>query len=379
MNIMSTIKNDVVMYFKDCEKETDDNLLTIIKDDISKYLGVYVANQSDLGFRLTKIVSNNSAKIYEDESLLRKELVECKISEMDIYKVLIMTKVTGFHKFLEEKDEISQIDLDVYIQNALKETNLNRQEVLRLCADIFNSLNGVFAYNQSRNNYVDKALKGKSYVIPNSTYIQALRNFDLDFKNKYQNNGYGCAYTKQEYESLKPLVGAKIPKAQYYMGYSLLNSQESIENNQYAIELLNEAFEGGELYAALTLGDFYYDQGIKYWQLAYDFYTAYGVPSLSKERKYRMKDILYKETYNRKILLYSLILLIVIGIFTFVAPGSNVYATHYVIGTITFIIDVITFVFGCMSFREYRYQEYLFIPTVMVISWFVYMSVRIIM
>ena len=141
------------------------NYIADIVEDLKRYSGNYVKPVSKLGSSLEILVKKHSSHIYFDEKLLQSSLNELGVLDFDIYKVCIMTKVTGFRELLERDKRTGQSDIDRFVRNAIEETGLTRTTILGLTCDIASSVNIAFKWTGD-NLKIDDDFGKKSYVIP---------------------------------------------------------------------------------------------------------------------------------------------------------------------------------------------------------------------
>ena len=75
--------------------------LASLQKDVAEYIGIYSTPVSDLGSILSTLVAKHSCKVYFDDDMLQSALHELGTTPSDIYKVCLMTKVTGFRDLME--------------------------------------------------------------------------------------------------------------------------------------------------------------------------------------------------------------------------------------------------------------------------------------
>lgn len=348
------------------------NSLASIQQDVAEYVGFYSAPVSDLGSILRSLVAKHSCKVYFDDKQLQSSLHELGAAPSDIYKVCLMTKVTGFRDLMECDSRTQQIDLDRFVQNAVEETGFNRTTVMGLTSDI--ALSADIACNCNTNHFATrKLLTETAFVVPASLYESEIKEFKEAFeKSAFKDKDV----TKLDFGKLQPLVAAGIPKAKFYLGYCLLNGIQFEADNVRAISLLQEAADAGDTQAAATLGDYYYDNGVSDWSKAYEYYTGFGSLALSKKRKDAIVNIVNQKKFNRIMIGLSIALFIAIVASLILAPGAPLYAAHRITGCIFTLLSFAILIMAILHHRIKPYDTMYFVPVGMFTMWFFYMVVR---
>lgn len=349
------------------------NLFASIQQDVAEYVGIYSSPASDLGSILSTLVVKHSRKVYFDDNLLQSALHELGAAPSDIYKVCLMTKVTGFRDLMECDLRTQQIDLDRYVQNAVEETGFNRTTIMKLTSDIALSVD--IAYNCKEEHFTtQKLLTETAFVVPASLYESEISAFKESFeKSAFRDKDI----SKLDFSKLQPLVAAGIPKAKFYLGYCLLYGIQFEVDDVRAINLLQEAADAGDTQAAATLGDYYYNKGANDWGKAYEYYTGFGSLALNKKRKSAIVSILNQKRFNRTMIGLSIIFFISIVITLILAPGAPLYAAHRVIGTIFTVLSFAILFLAILHHRIKPYDTLYYVPVGMFTMWFFHMSVRL--
>lgn len=353
------------------------NYIASIVEDLKRYSGNYVKPVSKLESSLKTLVEKYSSNIYFDEKLLQSSLNELGVLSSDIYKVCIMTKVTGFRELLECDLRTEQSDIDRFVRNAIEETGLTRSAILGLTCNIAVSVNIAFEWT-GENFKINDVLKEKAYVIPISFYEDELKKLDFT-------EGENMQLKDSDIDVLQSLAEAGIPKAKFILGYYILSGTKSEESSEYAKEMLTEAAEEGFMQANMILGDYYFDQGYESisdnaWRKAYEYYTGYGTQALNEKRQNAVANILNQRKVNK----FTLILSIIFGIITvclfLYSPGAPVYNTYVIFKWIGIVLSVFIIIFAILRYKYYDYDELnrlKIVPAALFTVWFVYTLIRI--
>ncbi len=372
--------------------------LSSIKQDIAEYVGVYSDSISDLGIILKKLTGKHTESIYFDDSNLQSEMHKLGADPSDIYRVCLMTKVSGFRDLISNDIRTQQVDLDRFVQNAVDETGFDRMTVMKLVGDIALSVGIAYSYN-SRLFTSNKSPDEIAYIVPIKLYEAELETFkeafdaivgadlcdnDLDEvndldpndNNDFDSESQSSSKITLDFNRIQILVAAGVPKAKYYLGYCLLNGVQIEENIPLALRLLKEAADAGDGEAAGALGDYYFNKGVDSWEKSYEYYTGFGAIALNDERKKSMISIFNQKRFNRRLINSCFVLLAVLLATVIIAPGSPMYASHIVFGTISILLDIAIITLGILHYRVKPYDTLYFIPVGMFIVWTIYMAIR---
>lgn len=343
-----------------------------ISENVKAYLGLYAAPANELTEILTTVVDKNPSDIYLQPDKLKNAMAQSGANLMQITKVMLMTQVSGFRELLDLDVRMQQTDLDRYVQNAVKETCFNRAQVLEITSAISMSLG--IPFDIDADDLVQKqGYNEKAYVIPVSNYEKELNEI---CDGKYTSPQ--TSYTSDEMMKLEALALTGIPRAKYLLGYCLINNENFESSSPVGIQMLEEAAADGDSLAASALGDYYYSQASSdSWQKAYNYYTGYGRSALSKKRKDAITDIINHKTFNRKILMSSVFLVLCFLISLIIAPAASLFAAHKIFGFFCFAGSVAIIIVATLHHRTYLYDSLYYVPTGIFIFWFLYMAVRI--
>lgn len=344
-----------------------------IAESIKDYLGAYTASSGDLSALLSSVVSKYTSGVYFDETKLRSAMQEFGATNNQVLKICIMTNVNGFRELLEKDARVQQVDLDRYVQNAIKETGFNHAMTLELISAIAVSAGIAFDYMADICQRAVTAEK-RAYVVPAGVYEGELKRFEIAFsKGDYEN------IPPQELTRLETLAAVGIPKAKYYLGYCLLKNEQYEKNSPFGLQILEEAAAEGDSSAAGALGDYHYEQGsANSWSRAYEYYTGYGAVALNKSRRDALASIVNEKIYNRKMIIASVFLAIIMLATLVIAPGINIYAAHRIAGTICFLGSVVLVVASALHYKVRPYDSIYWVPCLMFVVWFLYIAIRLI-
>lgn len=348
-------------------------MLENVKQDIEEYIGVYRTVESDLELMLLGFVSKYGQWAYLQNSNLLERLKGEGLSEKDILKICLMTKVNGFKELLSKNEKLQQADLDRFVRNAVEETGFNRSVVMELTRAIMKSIGSVC--DISKLDIEENTVNETAYVIPRSVYIVELNRFEQDFR-KFQTGEKKIS--ELNFARLEPLVAAGISKAKYYLGMCYLLLDAEYVDQEKACRLLKEAADAGDIEAAAALGDYYYKKdGSEFWSAAYDYYTGYGALALNKARRDAVTAIMNHKKFNLKMLLVSTALFIFLFALYIIAPASESFHAHYIWGAFCVILEVILLIAAWLHYKIKPYDNVLYVPFLMFIVWFCYMLIRL--
>ena len=280
-----------------------------LKSEAYSLIGGQMRTCSPLGAILSAIVMQESKNILYDRRELHNLMIKNGASEPEALCTCLMTEVTGFSQLLTCDARALQVDLERYIQNAIVETGLTREKILKLTADIVTSV-GISgecfpAQKGEKLESVGKLPIGMPFLGIEST----LQAFNQEFKRalKKKADKIEEEILGLDYRGLEPLVEMGIPQAKFFVGFCMLASGEITDSFVKGLKLLHEAAEVGNSDAAGALGDYYFQKGgTADWNKAYEFYTGYGAVALTGERRKRVTAILNQKVYNKKTLWLSL-------------------------------------------------------------------------
>ncbi len=346
--------------------------LNPIMNNVKEYIGVYQTAENDYEPILSATVGKYSANVYKDPKQLNDAMREFGATEAQATKVYLMTLVKGFREILEIDGRIQQVDIDRYIQNAVRETAFNITQILELTSAIFASL-GIDSLSDS-SKVLDSENGRCGFVVPMSVYEEELKVVE----RKIAQTGVE-SLIPNELARLETLAMAGIPRAKFYLGYCLLKNDEFEKNSLLGLRYLEEAAAEGDSYAAGALGDYYYEQGDSdSWSQAFSYYTGNGALALNKTRKFRIADILNYRKFNFTTIAASILLALAMLATVIIAPANTMFAAHRVWGCILFILVVVIVVVSILHHRQKPYDNLLWVPSSIFIIWTLYFLIRII-
>lgn len=345
-----------------------------VKYNALEYIGVYKTPESDLVSILTSVTEQHGPEIFFDPEALRTAMQSAGATQAEVYRVCLMTQVTGFHELVDQDSRTVQAGLDRYIQNAAAETGFNRDTILRLTSSLAIAVGTAMNYEPQPG--AETAVTAETMAtLATSLYQAPLDAFQTDFFNVVLQKAPGIAL---DFESLEVLANIGIPKAKYYLGYCLLKGIQLEQNEVRGLELLQEAAQAGDSRAAAALGDYYYIQGgANNWTRAYGYYTGFGAAALNKPRKNALISILNQKLYNKKVLTLCTILFAVLVATTLWAPAATLYPPRLVLGLFAAVVQLALLAVGILHYRAKPYDHIYALPVAMVGVWFVYMAIRL--
>ncbi len=344
------------------------------KYDAREYLGLYKAPQYELGPVLASAAGKYGTDVFTDADMLRDAMREAGAADTDIYKVCLMTRVTGFNKLLEMDSRTAQVDLDRYIKNAADETGFNRGTILQLTGSIAGAL-GIEMYFEPAEGEGESLPLETVGTLLTPLYRDELKAFKRTFTRLRAGKGSGL---ELDFDTLEPLVSVGIPKAKYYLGYCLLHGIQLERNEARGLELLEEAANAGDSEAAADLGDYYYEKGdSRSWTAAYGYYTRYGAAALDVGRKAAMIGILNQKRYNKKMLFLCIILLLISAATVLWPPAAEIFPPHRTWGAAALCVQAILLAVTAVHYRAKPYDCFYGLPVAMAGVWTAYMAVRL--
>lgn len=343
-----------------------------VKYNAQELLGLYEAPISPLGTVLSSAAARYGENLFTDAAVLQHALTEAGTPPAEIYRVCLMTQVSGFGELLKRDPRTMQVDLDRYIQNAADETGLSRDTILRLTGDIVLALGGSMdnrdLSSARRSDFVPQTVA----IMAQALYEEQLHAFQTDF-----DKAAAGASVKLDFDKLEPLVNAGIPQAKYFLGSCLLNGIQLPVNEERGLELLHEAADVGDSRAAAALGDYYYCQGDSdSLTLAYQYYTGFGAATLDPSRQAAVTGILNQKVFNGKLLKLCALLLAVCAVTVIWAPASSLYAPCTALGWVALAVQAALLLLGFLRCRAKPYSSIYALPVAMSGVWFLYMLAR---
>lgn len=343
-----------------------------IKYNAQELIGLYEAPVSPLGTILSSAAAQYGDNLFTDTAMLQHAMAEAGAPAAEIYRVCLMTQVSGFGELLKRDARTMQLDLDRYIQNAADETGLSRDTILRLTGDIVFALGGSVDCR-------DLSAARKSEFVPQTVamvaqalYEEQLHAFQTDF-----NKAVAGASVKLDFDRLEPLVNAGIPQAKYFLGSCLLKGIQLPVNEERGLELLQEAADVGDSRAAAALGDYYYCQGgPDSLAIAYQYYTGFGAAALDPSRQVAVTSILNQKVFNGRLLKLCVLLLAVCAVTVIWAPGAALYEPCTGLGWAAMAVQAALLVLGFLYHRAKPYHSVYALPVAMSGVWFLYMLAR---
>lgn len=344
-----------------------------VKYDEQACIDLYKTGSVDLGAILSTVISGYGNEILCDSALLGEAMREAGAPAGEIFRVQLMTQVSGFQQLLLQDPRTAQVDLDRYIQNATEQTGFNRDMILRLTGSIVSTLGGTMecASPSAQVSCTPQTIA----VLATSLHEETLRGFQRDLEQVVsQDSGKHL-----DFDCLEPLVNVGIPRAKYLLGYCLLYGIQLEANEERGLELLEEAADLGDSKAAAALGDHYYASGSRVqWTRAYQYYTGYGAAALNPGQQAAMTNILNQKVFNRTFLTLSAVLWAVFAAVVALAPAAAVFAPRRVVGWLCLLGQAALWGLAVQHHRCEPYDSLYWLPVGMTVIWLIYMAVRIV-
>ena len=336
------------------------SLVDNIRNDLADYAGLVPVTATELDVAMQRIVSENGTDALLDEGRLHRLMGECGVGEIDICKVLLLSKVDGFRELVTRDGYCPRVDLDRFVANAERQAGLNRYEIGRITRAISDAVGVTYDYKAVPAGG-DPMVRERAFTIPASLYDKELVNFGNDLGKAVAN---GSSLLDQDFGPIEPLVEMGIPLAKHYMGYCLLHGSDDASTQDTGIALLTEAAAAGNSQAMAELGDYYYDQGTSSWTQAFDCYTGIGALALSPKRHENVLAILNRKSTNSKMLVSSAVMLALMLLTSVFGLGASVLP-----GILLTLVSAVILVFGFLHFRKAPYDDVYVFPVAMFVLW----------
>lgn len=341
--------------------------MALLKEDFAKYTKKSPPSIVEI---LRSLIAMYSMHVFSDTEGLQNKMRDLGAAEEDIWKVCLMTKVTGFQEMIQRDKKLLQTDLDRFVHNAVEETDLNRIAVLRFTEAIVGAA-GKAVRCSSQKQMEQAVLEEQAFILPVAFYEKELKNFQKSFEQCRRLGNFASL----DLQSIQPLVAAGLPRAKYYVGYCLLHGLP--EGHQQGIALLEQAAGAGDVEAAAELGDYYFKCGSGGWDSAYSYYTGFGALALTSPRKRAVLTILNQKQFNYRFLWLNSLLFLLIAATVFFAPGKMIYSQHYVWGSVCAAGSLAVLLLAVHRFRRSPFGSFYFVPAAMYVLWSIYIAVRL--
>lgn len=344
-----------------------------VKYNALDYIGLYQAPESSLAAILSSVVEQNGAGILLNPEDLEVVMRSVGAEEVDIYRVCLMTQVAGLRNVIKRDPRTVQLDLERYIQNALRQTGLNRDTILAIISAEAAAL-GIPMNDQASAPEEPKRMTDNVAALAYAVCRENLSKFGEAFEK----TAFKRSSAVLDFELIEPFVQYGVPRAKYYLGYCLLKGIQLEKNETRGIALLREAADAGDGKAAAALGDYYFAKGgSTNWTRAYDYYTGYGAIALNKTRRNAVASILNHKRYNKKILTLCILLFLAMAATVIWAPAAAMIAARPVWGWLAVVVQLVLLGFQIMHYRYKPYDCVYTLPVAMSAVWFVYMAIRL--
>ncbi len=351
----------------------------MIMDDLIK--NFFIERKMELsanGNLLNLVVHENGKDILKDEEKLIRCLEDKHAEKAYIYRLCIMTGIPGFDDLLLCDMRTINVDLTRYIRNAVHQTGFEMNTILSLVTELLVSMDAYEMISADVRSDEELLPDNFSYPIPECIYEDELHAVSSEFYrfNRMIRSGK-MTMDEIDLDKLTPLVKAGIPQAKYFMGYYMLYGGPTQEVCQDGIRLIKESAVSGCAEAAAALGDYYYQKGgLYYWSEAYHWYTGPGALALNEYQKNAVKNILNHKYFNRKILIFTLAVIVAFFIMILIAPAAPLYAPMRILGVICTLLQVGVFLVTARRFMKYPYEFIYYLPLSSFCIMFVYFMIR---
>lgn len=346
--------------------------LNQIINNVMEYIGICKIASSDYDSVLTAAVEKHSVNLYKDYDKLKNAMREFGATESQIIKIYMMTLVDGFREILEIDERVQQIDINRYVQNAIRQTGFNVAQIFELTSAIIGSLGIECLTNSSK--VLSRGNETTGYVVPMSVYENELKLVEQKL-----NHGRIDRLRESEIARLEVLAKAGIPRAKYYLGSYLLKKEEFEKNAPLGLQYLEEAAADGDSLAAGALGDIYYELADSdSWSKAYSYYTRNGSLALNIDRKKRIVEILNYRKFNVATIIASIVIALGMLSVVIIAPANAHYASYRMLGCILFSVSIALIVLSIIHHRQKPYDNLSWLPCSVFVIWTLHFLIRII-
>lgn len=342
--------------------------------------GVPTGRLSDVGRAVRRLLETSGREIFADREKLPATLRALGLSEVEVYRLCLLSSVSGFEELIDTEEPATQMELDRYAANAA-ETGLGRDVIMDMMAELTCAAGSAVCVSQLSALPDREQADVPAFVIPWRVYADDLRAVKAAF-NKWRDGG--APLPKEMLDQLWPLVNAGIAEAQYYLGYILLHTDDGADGpeedtRKKGVELLTMAADAGDGPAASALGDYYYFKGgSENWGLAYDYYTGFAAPVLGERQRLAMVDIFNHRRFNGILLRVSAVFLAVLLISVLWAPGAPVFSVMPAAGIAALVLGAALLALGVIRQRKFPFDNLYYVPTGMFLIWAVYMFLRLV-
>lgn len=299
--------------------------ISTVSNAVQSYLGIQKQAPGKLDAMLQAVVNACGAEIFLDpkESALKKAMQQAGATAMEISKLLVITHVRGFADLIRSREHVQQRDIDCFVANALKETGFCKATILEYTAAITIAVGITTNIFDLTPKEATAVIASKAFSVPMRSYNAELTQFE---GNVLKNGVVPMDLSEEQVSHLESLAFVGVPRARRYLGQYLLSNDKRAHTGKAGLTMLKEATEDGDLAAAGIVGDYYYGRmTAKDWAKAYAYYMDTGAAALTAPRRNAVIDIMNQRTFNKKLLLRSVLLLLVACVLLVLAPGHSVF------------------------------------------------------
>ena len=344
-----------------------------VKMSARDYLGLYEEPASEVADVLCELTAQKGMGILLDPQALPEAMRANGAQEGDIFRVCVMTQVTGYREIMNNDSRTEQLDLDRYIQNAVAESGLTREMVLRLTGALAKAAGIGMSYTGEK-----AVVSDAGYVmrqLAEGRYQKDLDEFGQVFERVRKNKK---SKEELDFTMVEALANAGIPRAGYYMGYCLLHGLQLPMDEAQGLLFLQLAANNGDSKASAELGDYHYEKRSSTdWTEAYRYYTGYGAPAMNGDRKGRLRNIFNQKIFNKSTLVLSGILFLLTLVTVILAPGAAVYGAAPFWGVVALLLELASMALHVLWFRNKPYDDYYSLPVSLMVIWSAYMAIML--
>ena len=318
------------------------------------------------GNALNTLVRQYGADCYRDLKWLEESMTSMDADPICIQQIILIARVPGFERIIGGKG-ISKMDVDTFVINAYEQTGITKPVILSLVQIILQSIDPSYIVTDFRS-YSEKAAMGTAYVIPYSFYAKELDQLQAQYQNQAKDRNY--------YSRLRMLADYGVPKAKYILGSDKFNA-DNTESDDAGVEDIAEAANLGDDEALRFMGSYYYNKGMNFWGLSYEYYTSCGSALLRKSDREKVIDIMQFGNINKMFVFGSFLLMIISAIVLLFTPGFNISTGGYVVIAIGLILEAFIACLGMFKFLKNPYDARVRETLLIFMIWSICMIIKI--
>ncbi|HEL9636491.1 TPA: hypothetical protein ACGO2A_000903 [Streptococcus suis] len=350
-------------------KYIEDNFLDIslYKKSLNSYLEWVFPRKNELESALQQIVSERGFGIFLEPSLY-DELIAAGVDEITASSMILLSKVDGYKEILSG-NEIHQVDIDRFVRNAVEMSGLRRSTILQLLAAILAShqvknFDADLSYYDFRKDELESQV---AYVIPYSCYEKELQSISTISDAE--------TASEETIRRLNELSSMGLPKAKAYLGWI---AEHKFEDMELARAQYLEAAEMGDSFALARLGDLHFKSGpLQDLQKSHEYYTSYGSMELSDQSLENLLEIRKQEANNRKLLLMTLFMAVLIGLTIVYVPIREYATANHFFQYFSIVLLILCSAGFILYFKKRPYCNLQMFPISIFIIWSFYYFIQL--